>query len=95
MKTIILQQAYSILKNCAGVITEDHIITYPILSDLTGEDNNQWLYLSWDEDGLEYSRTFLEKENNNVKIAGSSMFLKDNEGEEIQLTILTVQNLET
>lgn len=94
MKIITLKEAFDILEDCAGVITEDHVITYPNLDSLNGEGDNEWMRLSWDSDGLEFDTSFIEEDNQNVRVVGSSMFLKDEEGDEFQLTILTPQNLE-
>jgi len=56
---------------------------------LTGESDNQFGYISGvDGEGQEYSAQFQEGENQEVKIVGSSMFLIDDEGEEVQLSIL-------
>ena len=91
MKTISLQQAHKILTDCSAVVWEDnnHFVTYPSLSGITGEDDNQFLYLSGtDEDGYEYSAYFEEGNNKQVRVEGASMFLTDNEGEEVQLSIL-------
>lgn len=94
MKTITLNQAFNILQNCAAVVTETHNVTYPNLDKLTGEEENEFMALSWEEDGLDYGVIFKEGNNQTVKVSGSSMFLEDNEGEEVQLTILVPQNLE-
>lgn len=97
MKTITLKEAFEILENCSAVVTEEHTVIYPGLADLTGEDENEWLNISWTEDGQDFVMIFNEQDNREVKVQGSSLFLVDNEcadGEEIQLTILCPQNLE-
>lgn len=94
MKTITLQQAFQILENCAAVITDTHVVTYPSLADLSGNDENQWLNISWSEDGQDYSIICVEENNREIKVSGSAMFLFDGEGEEFQITILVQQNLE-
>ncbi len=95
MKTITLQEAHSILENCSGVINEEHVITYPNLADLTGDDDNEWLYIFWNDDkGQDYRVKCVEENNKEIKVSGSSMFLIDNEGDDFQLTVLVPQDLE-
>lgn len=95
MKTISLQKAHSILEYCSAIIIEDYVLVYPSLSDLTGEDDNQWLYISWSDDkGREFDVEFIEENNKDITISGSTLFLKDNEGEEFQVTILVPEILE-
>jgi len=89
MKLITLKEAAEILENCSAVVTEDHSVMYPDTADLTGEDDNEWLYLSWtDSDFNEFNVRFVEKNNREVAVVGGSMFLQDSEGEQVHLTIL-------
>lgn len=94
MKTIDLVRAHKILEDCSGVITDEHVIIYPSLADLTGDDENEFLYLSWINEGADYYVKFNEGCNREVKVVHSSMFLIDDEGDEIQLTVLVPQDLE-
>ena len=94
MKTITLEEAYKILENCSGVIVDDGAILYPSVWELNGKDENEFLYLSWEEEGLEFNVKFNEGSNREVKVSGCSMFLIEGDGEETQLTILVPQNLE-
>jgi hypothetical protein len=99
MKTITLKEAYQILEDASAVIIDDSVLVYPALDMIEGSDENEFLYLSWDdEDGQEYSLKFCEGENQEVKVIGSSMFLYDTDadGEEdhTQITILTTKELE-
>lgn len=94
MKIITLQEAYDILENCAGIIVEDHIITYPSLSRIIDSDESEFLYIQWEDEGVQYSLKFQEGENRKIKIIGSSMFLIDDEGDEQQITVLQTKNLE-
>lgn len=98
MKTISLKEAYQILEDSSAFIINDSALVYGGFDDLTGDEENEFLYFSWDEDGLGYSLKFCEGDNQEVKISGSSMFLYDTDayGEEdhIQITILTTKNLE-
>ncbi len=93
MKTIPLQDAHKILEDASAIIIDDSVLVYPALSDLEFSDENEFMYLTWDdEDGQEYVLKFAEGDNQEVKISGSSMFLLDTdaEGDEdhIQITIL-------
>ena len=95
MKTITLEEAHQILDECSGVIIDNDVLVYPLLAELEHSDENEFLYLGWDDDqGLSYSIKFAEGENLSVKVSGSSMFLVDTEGDECQLTILEPKQLE-
>ena len=96
MKTIPLEDAYNILQNNSVIILDDsdHPL-FPSMAELDGSDENQFLYLGWqNDDGLSYDLKFAEGENREIKVFGSSMFLIDTEGEEIQIYILQPTNLE-
>lgn len=89
MNTITLAQAHQILTHSSAVIWDDDKLCYASLSDLTGEDDNEFLNLSLvDSEGLEWSATFAEGNNKEVRFDGSSLFLQDDEGEDTQITIL-------
>lgn len=98
MKNIPIEDAYKILEDASAIIINDSVLVYPNLSDLDFSDENEFMYLSWDEEGLEYDLHFNEGDNQMVKIVGSSMFLYDTDadGEEdhTQITILTTKELE-
>jgi hypothetical protein len=98
MKTITLKEAYQILEDASAVIINDSTLVYPALSDLEDSEENEFMYFTWDDEGLEYALYFNEGDNQEVKISGSSMFLYDTDadGEEdhTQLTILTTKELE-
>ena len=88
MKIITLKEAVDVLQNCSAVIWADNFLCYPSVN-LVGEDNNEFLRLSVvDDEGLEYNAEFIEKANQSVKVEGSSMFLIDSEGDEVQISIL-------
>lgn len=95
MKTIPLKKAYELLENSSGVVIDDNVLVYPSLAEIEDSDENEFLYLSWQDEGLTYSVKFQEGENINVKISGSSMFLTDHEGEETQLSLLSPMALES
>ena len=98
MKTITLEKAFEILVDADGIVIDDGVILYPSLDKLTGCDENEFMYLSWDDEGLEYSIKFCEGDNREVKISGSSMFLYDTDadGDEdhTQISILKEINIE-
>jgi len=98
MKTITLKEAFRILEDASAVIINDDAVLYPSLQELEEDDTNEFLYFRWDDGGLEYTLTFNEGDNQEVKIVGSSMFLYDTDadGEEdhTQITILITKELE-
>jgi len=93
-----LEDAYGILENASAVIINDNVLVYPCLSELQPSDENEFLYLSWDDCGCEYSLKFCEGDNQEVEVIGSSMFLYDTDADDdtdhTQITILIPQNLE-
>jgi len=61
--------------------------------DITGEPDNEFMYLSLDESRMVETIHFCEKRNGEVKVSGSSMFLYDNCGIYRELTILVCKQL--
>jgi hypothetical protein len=98
MKTITLKEAYQILEDANAVIIDNDVVLYPSLWELRDDETNEFLFFRWDDGGLEYTLTFKEGDNQEVKVVGSSMFLHDtdSEGEDdhIQITILITKELE-
>jgi hypothetical protein len=98
MKKITLKEAYRMLEDASAVIIDNDVVLYPSLQELEEDDTNEFLFFRWDDGGLEYTLTFEEGDNQEVKIVGSSMFLYDTDanGEEdhTQITILTTKELE-
>jgi hypothetical protein len=96
MKTITLHQAHILLQNASGILisdTPDPLL--PCYAELDGNDDNEFLYITWqNDDGEQYYLKFNEGMNTNIAISGSSMFLIDNEGDEVQITLLIPQILE-
>lgn len=94
MKTITLEKAFDILEECSAIV-HDNVVSYPGLADLSGEDDNEFLYMSWENDEhLNYAIRFTEGSNRSIKVSGSSMFLVDHEGDETQITILEPKQLD-
>jgi hypothetical protein len=98
MKTITLKEAYQILEDANAVIIDNDVVLYPSLQELEDDDTNEFLFFRWDDGGLDYTLSFKEGDNQEVKVVGSSMFLYDidSDGDEdhIQITILTTKRLE-
>ena len=95
MKTITLKEAYNILQDASAVIINDDVVLYPSLWQLRDDDTNEFLFFRWDDGGLEYTLTFKEGNNQEVKLVGSSMFLyAEGDIDHTQITILTTKELE-
>jgi hypothetical protein len=98
VKKITLEKAFDIIQHASALIINDSTLLYPGLWELTGTDDNEFLYLSWEEDGLEYHLTFTEGQNREVEVSGSSLFLYDTNADDetchTQITILQTANLE-
>jgi hypothetical protein len=75
MKKITLKEAYNILQDASAIIIDDNVLVYPSLSELEEDDTNEFMYLSWDDEGLGYEVKFCEGDNKEVEVAGSSLFL--------------------
>ena len=87
MKTT-LKQAIAALQRCSAVIWGDSFLTLPNVSNPSGEGNEFLTLETVDEEGREFSASFLEEDNQEVTVADSSMFLTDSGGEDIQVTLL-------
>lgn len=93
MKTISLQKAFELLQDCSAIII-DNIVTYPSLDEICNDKDNEFLYISWEDDGLEFCTKFTEENNQTVKINDNVMFLTDYEGDEIEIKLLCPMELE-
>ena len=96
MKKITLKEAHQILEDASAIIIDNDVVLYPSLEPISGDELNEFLFLRWDDGGLEYTLKFLEGDNQEVEIVGSSMFLYDtlSNNDHIQITILTTKELE-
>lgn len=98
MKTITLKEAYNILEQSSAVIINEYALVYPAFWELNGDVENEFLYLSWEEDGDDYCLKFCEGDNPSVKIEGCRLFLFDTDANDdddlTELTILTPKQLE-
>lgn len=91
MKTITLPEAYDILLQCHAVMLEGRIIE-PTLMGIEGEDDNEFLYLFWDEDYVKdklfVEVIFYEGDNQKVELDGSTLTLVNSEGQEEDIVLL-------
>jgi hypothetical protein len=95
MKKITLKEAYNILEDASAIIIDDNVLVYPSLSDLKEDDTNEFMYLSWDNEGLGYELKFCEGDNQEVEVAGSSLFFYAvGDIYRTEVTILTKKELE-
>jgi len=98
MKKITLKEAHIILEKANAVILNDDVVLYPSLWELRDDDTNEFLYFRWDDGGLEYTLTFKEGDNQEVKVSGSSICLIDTNAKDkndyTEITILTTKELE-
>ena len=98
MKTITLDKAFEILNECAAVTFDlggGPTVSFPHLAELEGDPDNQFLRLEQtDETGYIWEAIFTEEPNQWVKVDGSGMWLTDNEGDSMRITILEPFRLE-
>jgi hypothetical protein len=98
MKTITLKEAHYTLSLATAVIIDEDAVVYPSLWELTGERDNEFLYLSWEHEGKDYSLKFNEADNLEAKIEGCCLFLYDTDAndddDQTMLTILTPKQLD-
>lgn len=96
MKKITLEEAFKILENASALVVDDNALVYQSLYDLNGDDDNEFLFLSYTDKRRKdkWHLKFAEKDNREVEVCGCSMFLYDAEGDYTQLTILGPISLE-
>ena len=86
---VLLEEAIELLQAASAVIVDDNAVVYPsVWTEGMGEDDNEFLYLEWDQGTHEYNAKFSEGPNREITVIGSSMFLIDTEGDERQITLL-------
>ena len=87
--------AYGLLSRAAGIVT-DQGLTAPSLYEINVGGLHEFCILEQtDDDGLVYKSIFLEKDNQEVLLVNSSLFLKNSDGEEIQITLLKEWEVES
>jgi hypothetical protein len=95
MKTITLKEAYQILQDASATIINDDVVLYPSLEAISGDKYNEFLYFGWDDGGREYNLRFLERDNQEVEVEGSSLFFYAvGDTYRTEVTILTKKELE-
>lgn len=85
MKKINLNQVLVLLEQCSAVIFDDNALIYPRVD----EDSEEFLYISWDDEGEEYILTFNKEDNKEVSIKGAKLTLIDSEGNGCDLILLS------
>jgi len=92
MKNISIENAAKLLERSAAITVDNERVTVnPSFSMLTGEDDNEFMHISWvDSEGIEFSITFDEGNNREVKITDTGeMVMVDTDGNEVVLILLT------
>jgi hypothetical protein len=91
MKTITLEEAYALIQSAHAVVVNDENagLCYPSLWEF-GDD--EWLFCSYEDDhGWSYDHSFNE-EPQEIKFNGTSIFMKDSNGEDVELILLVPMN---
>lgn len=85
--TITFEAMCRLLQDCSGVVVADHVITYPELYE-PDDDNDVFLKFSWTSEFMDTEIAFRRKNNETVRLVGSSLFLTNLSGCEEQVTLL-------
>lgn len=93
MNSYVLERAIELLENASAIIIDNDVLIYPRVND-DGEDD-EFLILSWDTDGEEYTYNFLRKDNRVVNVKDNQLILIADEGTEFSLTLLEPQILKS
>jgi hypothetical protein len=90
MKTITVKEACQIIKESAAIVLpeNDGRLIYPGLC----EDEDDWLLLTWDDEGLDFNLRFDDKANPRIDDDGS-LILTDDNGDDIKLQMLVTKKL--
>lgn len=95
MKTLTLEQAHRLISECSACIVDGSELMYPSIAELTGEPDNEFLYLSWmDDDGREFAAICFEENNQTVEIRENKLVLHDDNDDEFTLTLLIPQKID-
>lgn len=89
MKRIKFEDAHAILLECSAVVWDDWRISRPLC-----DEEKLLVKLEHNDSGLIYSAVFDREFNRTVAVEGSSMFMFDEDGEEVQLTVLNPSSAE-
>lgn len=94
MSNMDLEDALDTLQSCSALIVDGDVLMYPrIIRDLRKEDEEKLFFLEWVEGENNYEICFLESDNQIVGYSESNMFLNAENGEEVQITILTEKRI--
>lgn len=97
MKSISLEDAYDLLKQCRAVDLEGRLME-PILFELEEEDKNEFLVLRWEEeyeeDLLDVEVVFEEGDNQMVEVDKRKLYLVSSDGTQEELILLREMDLE-
>jgi len=94
MSSMDLEDALDVLDNCSALILDNDILMIPrIIKDLKNGDNQKIFCLQWVEGQDTFEILFLEEDNQSVGYSGSTMFLIDESGEEVHITLLTQKEI--
>lgn len=93
-----LEEAYDLLCDCNAIVVNGTYIMIPKLNELTEEDENVFMALSWSVKGLTYELYFREGNNIEIPIQNTKMFLLDDKSEDdkdfTEVSLLFEMNLE-
>ena len=96
IKTIPLNKAIEILESADAVMADlgdTCVMFHSVDSDLTGEDDNEFLTLHTESEGLDYDATFAEGNNRTVEVDGQSLLFMDTEDNVVPVTPLFSRDL--
>jgi hypothetical protein len=84
-----LKETFKLLDGCSAASTEDGILMYPMVAEITGNGEQIFARFAYEaEDGEEYMVECPEKNNKIVIVSGNIMTLHDSEGEEFTIYLL-------
>lgn len=92
-KIITLEKAFELLQNAEAIILDADALIYPALDEVNGDDDNEFMYCSWDSEGVEYNVKFAEGANAEVTLYEDYMVLIDTEGQACSVKLLTTMSL--
>jgi len=92
---ITLKQAFSLL-NDASAITLDINGYNPVLHPRLIQDEAEqfFMQIEWENEGLVWDFNFPNETNQTVKLEGPNLFLKDEDGVEIEISLMKLWDVE-
>jgi hypothetical protein len=98
LNSIPLADAYKLITECPAVLVDGKYITIPNIYELKDSEENVFLNLTWELDGLVYELNFEEGDNLDVPVDGTIMCLLDVDAEDeldfTEIILLCEKNLE-